>query len=325
MGVEVLYGDEYRDGRILNWIETNGEYIDFAFINRPHIAVKYLTFIREHTNIRCIYYGHDLHYMRIGREAELTGDPKLQEESDNWRKMEYSVMHNVEAVYYPSTAEEEIIRKADPQIPVKSVSVYSYDVFRSAEEIPSDFAARKGFLFVGGFAHDPNRDAVQWLTEEIYPRMRALLGEESAAQIPFYIVGSQAPREITQLDGTDGQGHPGAIVVKGYVSDEELKELYDTCRLVVCPLRFGAGVKGKVIESIYNGIPMITTSIGAEGIPDVRDVVTVEDEAEAFAEEAVSLYSDPGRLARISKETQVYIKNHFSMDALWDKVKEDFA
>lgn len=323
MGVEVLYGDEFREGRIFQWIEVNGEYIDFAFMNRPHITEKYIEFIREHTNIKCIYYGHDLHYLRELREYKLTGDKKRLEESEHWKKVEFSIMHNCESVYYPSTMEEEEIRRTDPAIPVKRVSVYSYDTFRDENEIPADFAKRRGFLFIGGFAHRPNVDAVHWLVEEIYPRVQELLGEESG-KIPFYIAGSQAPGEITALDGTDGAGKPGAIEVKGFVSEEELQALYDTCRLVVCPLRFGAGVKGKVIEAIYNGIPMITTSIGAEGIPDVRSVVAVEDEAEAFAARTVELYRDVQELQKRSREMQRYIREHFSMDALWRKVREDF-
>ena len=323
MGVEVLYGDEFREGRIFSWIEANGSFIDFAFMNRPHITEKYLGFIREHTNIKCIYYGHDLHYLREAREYKLTGDKKRLEESEHWKKVEFSIMRNCEAVYYPSTMEEEEIRRADPAIPVKSVSVYSYDTFREESGIPDDFAARRGIMFIGGFAHRPNVDAVLWFVEEIYPRIRARWGEE-AGQIPFYIAGSRAPEEITALQGTDGAGNPGAIVVKGFVSDEQLQELYDTCRLVVCPLRFGAGVKGKVIEAIYNGIPMITTSIGAEGIPDVKSVVAVEDEAEAFAARTAELYADVDGLRERSKRTQRYIREHFSMDALWERVREDF-
>lgn len=323
MGVEVLYGDEFREGRILKWIEVNGAYIDFAFLNRPHIAEKYIGFIREHTNIACIYYGHDLHYLREAREYKLTGDKKRREESEHWKKVEFSIMHNCEAVYYPSTMEEEEIRRLDPSIPVKSVSVYSYDTFREPSSIPGDFNARKGFLFVGGFAHRPNVDAMQWFVQEIYPQIRALLGDE-AGQIPFYIAGSQAPKQITDLHETDGQGNPGPIQVKGFVSDEELQRLYDSCRLVVCPLRFGAGVKGKVIEAAYNGIPMITTPIGAEGIPEIRSVVAVEEDAAAFARRAVEWYRDTGKLAEISEQTQRYIREYFSMDALWNKVREDF-
>lgn len=319
MGVEVLYGDEFRDGRILNWIEANQEWIDFAFMNRPHITAKYIDFIREHTNIKCIYYGHDLHFLREMREYELTRDPKRKEDSDHWRKQEFAIMHKAAAVYYPSTMEVEAIKAADPSIPVKAVSVYNYDTFRNEAEIPRNFQARTGFMFIGGFAHRPNVDAVQWFVKEIYPAVKKALGN-----VPFYIAGSRPPREITELDGTDGAGNPGAIVVKGFVSDEELQRLYDTCRLVVCPLRFGAGVKGKVIESVYNGIPMITTSIGAEGIPEIRSVVAVEDEAEAFAEKTIAMYQDTEGLKDISVRSQVYIKEYFSQDAQWRTVEEDF-
>jgi glycosyltransferase involved in cell wall biosynthesis len=319
MGVEVLYGDEFRDGRILNWIEANQEWIDFAFMNRPHITAKYIDFIREHTNIKCIYYGHDLHFLREMREYELTRDPKRKEDSEHWKKQEFAIMHKAEAVYYPSTMEVEAIQAVDPSIPVKAISVYNYDTFRDEAEIPRDFEARKGFMFIGGFAHRPNVDAIQWFVKEIYPQVRAALGE-----VPFYIAGSRPPREITELDGTDGAGHPGAIVVKGFVSDQELQHLYDTCRLVVCPLRFGAGVKGKVIESIYNGIPMITTSIGAEGIPEIRTVVAVEDEAEAFAQKTIAMYRDTEGLKATSLKSQIYIKEYFSQDAQWRTVEEDF-
>ena len=69
---------------------------------------------------------------------------------------------------------------------------------------------------------------------------------------------------------------------------------------------------------------MITTSIGAEGIPEVRTVVAVEDEAQAFAEKAVQMYRDVNGLKETSGKTQSYIRDYFSMDALWEKVKEDF-
>ena len=83
--------------------------------------------------------------------------------------------------------------------------------------------------------------------------------------VNFYIVGSKVTEEIKALE------QPGnGIVVKGFVSEEELSELYRTCRLVVVPLRYGAGVKGKVVEAIYNGAPIVTTSVGSEGIPGRR-------------------------------------------------------
>ena len=107
-------------------------------------------------------------------------------------------------------------------------------------------------------------------------------------------------------------------------SEEELSELYRTCRLVVVPLRYGAGVKGKVVEAIYNGAPIVTTSVGSEGIPGVEDVLLVEDQPEAFADTVVKTYSDTEKLRELAEKTQSYIRDHFSIDAAWEVIREDF-
>ncbi|MDO4269118.1 MAG: DnaB-like helicase C-terminal domain-containing protein [Eubacteriales bacterium] len=97
------------------------------------------------------------------------------------------------------------------------------------------------------------------------------------------------------------------------------------CRLVVVPLRYGAGVKGKVVEAIYNGSVIVTTSIGAEGIPQAERVMKVADEPEAFAEQVVSLYGDLKACGAMAMETQKYIRDYFSVDAAWDVIKDDFT
>ena len=112
--------------------------------------------------------------------------------------------------------------------------------------------------------------------------------------------------------------------VKGFVSEEELADLYRNCRIVVVPLRYGAGVKGKVVEAIYNGAPIVTTSVGSEGIPDVEKVLLVKDQPDEFAETVIELYNDEKRLEDLAEKTQVYIREHFSIDAAWDVIKEDF-
>lgn len=119
-------------------------------------------------------------------------------------------------------------------------------------------------------------------------------------------------------------GQEEGIIIKGFVSEEELEALYSTCKLVVVPLRYGAGVKGKVVEAIYNGAPIVTTSTGAEGIPFVETVLEIADEPEAFADRVVGLYNDNGRCRELCRRTQDYIKKHFSMDGAWKVIDEDF-
>ena len=94
---------------------------------------------------------------------------------------------------------------------------------------------------------------------------------------------------------------------------------------MVVPLSYGAGVKGKVVEAIYNGAPIVTTSIGAEGIPDVEDVLIVRDEPESFADAVTELYQNDEECLKLCKKTQTYIRKYFSVDAVWSRIEEDFA
>lgn len=310
MGIEILYGADYQAG-IWDWLKKHGGDISVAYLNRPHIASKYVDYIQEHTNIKVIYYGHDLHFLREGREYALTGDAERRQAAEYWKSVELSLMQKAAVSYYPSEIEKHAIEAIDDTVRVKAITAYVYEEFK--EQLNEDFAQRKGLLFVGGFAHPPNADAVLWFAEEIWPQIRAEL------PVNFYIVGSKVTEEIQALE-REGSG----IIVKGFVSDEELEALYQQCRVVVVPLRYGAGVKGKVVEAIYNGAPIVTTSIGAEGIPGVEDVLVVADEAEDFAGAVVRLYRDEAACRELSLRTQEHIRKFFSVDAAWQVIAEDF-
>lgn len=91
------------------------------------------------------------------------------------------------------------------------------------------------------------------------------------------------------------------------------------------PSRYGAGVKGKVVEAIYNGAPIITTAVGAEGIPEAESVMEIADDPAVFAEKAAALYPDKERLLGMAKKTQEHIRKHFSLDGAWDVIREDFG
>jgi GT2 family glycosyltransferase/SAM-dependent methyltransferase len=316
MGIEILYGAEYQT-KIWDWLHDHGDDIEFAYLNRPHIASKYIDYILDNTEIKVIYYGHDLHFLREGREYQLTGDPKKLADSEYWKSVELSLMSKAAISYYPSYIERDAIHEIDPKLPVKDITAYVFDTFKS--DIEEDFAKREGLLFVGGFAHPPNADAVLWFAREIYPRIREKMQAAGAEPPKFYVVGSKVTDEIKALE------QPGnGIIIKGFVSEEELDRLYAQSRVVVVPLRYGAGVKGKVVEAIYNGAPIVTTSIGAEGIPQVEDVLLVEDDPEKFAQTTVDLYQDEAACRDLSRKTQSYIRSHFSVDAAWSVIEEDF-
>ncbi len=317
MGIEILYGAEYQV-KIWDWLRDHGDDIAVAYLNRPHIASKYIDYILDNTDMKVIYYGHDLHFLREGREYQLTGDLKKREEAEYWKSIELSLMSKASVSYYPSYVERDAIRAMDPTIAVKDITAYVFDEFK--ENLQEDFAKREGFLFVGGFAHPPNADAVLWFAKEIYPKIRRQM-EAAGQQAPeFVVVGSKVTEEIRALE------QPGnGIVIKGFVTEEELDRLYGECRIVVVPLRYGAGVKGKVVEAIYNGAPIVTTAIGAEGIPHAKDVLLVEDEPDSFARAVVRLYLDPDGCRELCHKTQAYIRENFSVDGAWKRIEEDFS
>ena len=309
MGVEVLYGNEMRTN-IFEWIENNQANIDIAYLNRPHIATKYIDFIKEKNDIKVIYYGHDLHFLRERREYELTGDVERKNASAYWKSMELDLMRKASISYYPSNLEVDYIHTFDKKINAKAITAYVFEKFGNIDYNPD---IREGVLFVGGFSHPPNADALKYfldnMWDEIYAQIKA----------PFYIVGSNATDEIKALHN-ESKG----IIFKGFVSEEELKELYEKVRLVVVPLRYGAGVKGKVIEALYYNDPVITTSVGAEGIDNSYNQMLVADEPGDFVEKCVNLYNDKEALKAMSKAADDYVRNKHSIEAVWEIIREDF-
>lgn len=326
MGVEILYGEEMQQG-IWDWLRENEAFIDIAYLNRPHIAVKYIDFLRQNTNIKCIYYGHDLHFLRLLREYELNGDIRTKRESDYWKSIEFSVMRSADMSYYPSQSEVDAIHALDPRIRVKAITAYLWDSFLPQED--EDYEKREGLLFVGGFAHPPNEDGVLWFAKQIFPKIR-----EKYPELRLSVAGSKATDAVKALGA---EPEKTGIQVLGFVSDEELCRLYQNTRLVVVPLRYGAGVKGKVVEALYQGSVIVTTSVGAEGIPQAEEVMAVvnrqdgdihenpEAVEQSFAEAVNRLYGDTKACAAISAKTRSYIREHYSLDAAWSIIAGDFA
>ena len=307
MGILVLYGPKYAE-HWKEWLLENIKFFDIIYLNRPHITIKYIDLIKEHARGKIIYYGHDLHFLRAKREYELSGDKKLLEESQHWLEQETYIMKKADMNYYPSVIESDEIHQMDPQIPVKAITAY---VFEEFQKLHYDYKERKGLLFVGGFGHGPNLDAVKWFLDKIFPEVYRRVNA------PFYIVGSKAPEEITQIKT------PG-VIVKGFVSEEELERLYKHCRVAVVPLRYGAGVKGKVVEALYYGLPIVTTSVGAEGIAEIQEAAIVKDNEEDLIQAICDLYEDKEKLLDMARKSQVLIKEHFSTEAVWNVIENDF-
>jgi glycosyltransferase involved in cell wall biosynthesis len=298
LGIETLDGDWYRDNWEA-WLKQNSRAIDYVFIHRPDPAAKFIPAVREHTNAAIIYQCHDLHYLRLRRKAEIENDASILVEANISEKKEDSVFSNSDVLLTFSHVEEKYLRDKFPGKRIMTVPLFFYD---EVPEVNRDFSQRRDLLFVGSCGHTPNRDAIAWFCSEIFPLIQA-----KVPGVALNVVGSDPAEDIMALNSE-------SIRILGRVSEEKLADLYKSARMMVVPLRFGAGVKGKVIEALYNGVPLVSTTIGLEGINGIDHFATSRDTPEDFAAEVVSSYTAVKKLEELSRRGSKYVEDNFTAD-----------
>ena len=308
MGINVLYGNWYHDN-YEKWLRENGQYFDYVYMNRPHISIKYIDILKKYTKAKIVYFGHDLHYLRELRNYEVEKDESLLVSSEKWKKVEFELFDKADTIYVVGNYEQEVLQQQLPNKPIRNIPVYIYE--KSMPSTKFDYSDRSNLLFVGGFNHKPNVDGIIWFCNEVLPTIK-----KQVPDIKLYVVGSNPPESVLALNND-------YIVVTGFVSDEELARLYEKSRVVVAPLRFGAGVKGKVVEAIYYQVPIVTTNIGAEGLMENDKYITISDIAEEFAKQTISLYNSEELWKEKSKASIEYIDKYFSQKTACAIVQQD--
>ena len=170
----------------------------------------------------------------------------------------------------------------------------------TAQTVP-DFSRRQHFISIGNFRHEPNWDAVRYLKESLWPAIRQQL-----PQAELHIYGAYPPPKATQLHNAR-QG----FLVKGWADDAQ--QVVRSARVMLAPLRFGAGLKGKLIDAAECGTPAVTTAIGAEGMYSPgSEAALVANSAEDFIQQAVALYQDEAQWLRLQKNGLNLIRSRFS-------------
>lgn len=296
-GVEILtdaYGNINYD-YLKSWFQKNGKFIDYVFINRPTVYTQYELLIEKYlTNAKKIYQGHDIHFLRLSRMAEIEKQKINWADIEQMKKLELSIWEKMDVILYFSEKEIEIVKSYFPDANALSVPIFLYS---NVDKMNYNPESRKNLLFVGGFKHTPNVDAMKWFINDIFPTVL-----KSNPDIKLNIVGADFPQDIIYNNKN--------IIVHGFLSDKDLQHLYNQTKLVISPLRYGAGIKGKIIEAMKNQIPVITTDIGAEGI--TSNSLIVANTEEEFANKILKLYTNNEELEKISNDYYYYIKEHFS-------------
>jgi GT2 family glycosyltransferase/ubiquinone/menaquinone biosynthesis C-methylase UbiE len=285
-----------------DWLEAHGRHLHAVWLARPDVAQRMIGPVRAHSSAMLAYYTHDLHHQRMRREAELRDDPMLHAEADRMEAVETAIFREVDRVTTPSEAEAVMIRALVPGREVVAIPPYFYEDSEIRAHDAAHFAARRDVVFVGGFPHTPNVDAALLLVNEVMPEVWR---EEPEARL--VLVGYAPPPEVQALAGP-------RVVVTGHVPSVE--PYLEQARLNLAPLRYGAGVKGKVVQALQHGVPVVTTAVGGEGIglePGVDALV--EESSVALAAAALALFRDADRCAALSGSGAALVRRRFSRTA----------
>jgi len=306
-------------------IEALGAQSDVVMLYRAPVAEQLFDFVRwVAPSTPILFHTVDLHFLRMEREAAVTNDAEWLEMARQARAIELGLLARADASIVVSEHELSLVRTLLPAIDVRHIPLLREVPERSRRAkahwavrrlcgrlgLPGhwlnrlDLARQKrdDLLFLGGFEHTPNVDAVSWFVSEVWPLL-----QRRGFPHRLIIAGSKLPKSIAELASD-------RIEARGYV--EDLTSLYSSCRLSVAPLRFGAGVKGKVVTSLSYGVPVVATSTAAEGaqLKDGESIL-IADTPDAFADAILRLYSDAELWQRLSVRGYRAFLDRFSLAA----------
>jgi GT2 family glycosyltransferase/SAM-dependent methyltransferase len=290
-GIEVLHGP-FDERDVISQI---GSDLRMAILSRPTVASRLLALLRELVPAAHVVYDTvDLHYLREQRRAQAQDGVELDELIRTYRDMESWLVGSCDETLTVSDDERRAVLGLVPDATVSVIPTIN-----RIDGEPAPAGGREGLMFLGGFHHPPNVDCAIHLVRDVVPLVRRALGSVRVA-----IVGSHPPPEVLALSEVDD------VEVTGFV--EDLTPYFQRYRLMAAPLRFGAGVNGKITHSLASGLPVVTTAIGAEGLAGVNGQhLLVADDVESFAAAVAKLYGDDGLWERLSANGRALAAERF--------------
>jgi GT2 family glycosyltransferase/glycosyltransferase involved in cell wall biosynthesis len=302
IGVEVLYAPFIKS--IDDYLKKWGGLFDVVILSRADLADKYMDSVKQYCKNACtIFDTVDVHFIREQRMAAIKHSSAIAWIAKKRKKQELSLVQKADVTLVVSPIEKKIIHQ---ELPDENIEILSniHEVHGSSV----GFKNRKGILFIGGFEHPPNIDAVCYYIETILPMLRKKLNG-----VKSYIIGSNPPKKISDYASDD-------LIITGHVKDIE-PYLYN-CRVSIAPLKYGAGVKGKINLSMSYGLPVVATGLAVEGmnLSHGNDVL-IADNPQYFADELAAIYENVNLWRKLSENGKANIRAHFSFEAAGKTLK----
>jgi GT2 family glycosyltransferase/glycosyltransferase involved in cell wall biosynthesis len=282
LGIETIYHPAYS--RMEQFLATRNDPFDLVVMHRFSVGDQHLGALKaKWPDAKFVFLACDLHHLREMREAELSGDPAAMARALDTRDRELAVARSADAIMVYSEAERDLLAAELP-----GANVVLFPLVHDPIAAHVELAGRDGVCFVGGYRHPPNADGITWFAEHAWPIVRARRPDDV-----LYVVGSHMTDAVRALGDRKG------IEIVGFV--EDMEDFLAKRRVNVAPLRYGAGVKGKVSAALANGVPTVCTPIAAEGMqlsPGV-DILVGQAPAE-LAELVIELLADDDRWRQVS-------------------------
>ena len=289
MGIEIIYGQYNFE----HYIKKYAQFIDLLWACRVNFAKYYIPIAKKY-GIKTIFDTVDLHFLREEREGKIKKDEKIIQNAKKTRRLELSLCKISDKVSVVSKFEKDFLKTKEN---ISNVVIIP-NIHKVEKDIP-EYKTRKNIMFIGSFLHPPNEDAVYWFVKEIWPQIK-----QELANIKFFIIGSSPTRKIKRLANKD-------IIITGYVPNVE--PFFKQCRVFVAPLRYGAGLKGKVGQAMAYGLPAVLTPIAAEGLDiESGEEALIASDSSSFAKQVIRLYQDENLWKKLSLKSRQYIEKHFS-------------
>lgn len=296
LGCEVLTAPAVLN--LPTWLAHNGADLAAVMLCRHTVAGQYARSVRRYApRAKLLFDTVDLHFLREQRAAGVAGSDALRHQAKTSRHSELALINKADVSFVVSPHEQALLKKLAPGARVELLSN-----IHEVHGCRQPHAGRRDLVFIGGAGHPPNLDAMRWIASDILPALRARLPDWQ-----IHIVGS-VPDAIRAQLATPG------LVFHGRVPD--LTPWMDTCLASIAPLRFGAGVKGKINMAMSYGLPVVATTLAAEGMRliDGRDVL-LADSAEDCAVAIGRLLADATLWTTLSAAEIENVREYFSADA----------
>lgn len=294
IGIEAIYYPFYKS--VEEYLKIYGQFFDVVLIFRGGAASRHMADVRKFCpKAKVFFHTSDLHFIREMRQIEVEGGSKAKRaKAEETKKTELALINSVDLTIVHSTYERDVLAGLAPK-----ANVYVFPWILDKVGRVASFNQRSGLIFLGGYRHVPNVDAVLYFVSQVWPLIR-----EKLPDAIFYAAGSNPPPELLELDGKEN------VVITGYI--EDLQPYFERVRLSVAPIRYGAGIKGKVAMSMAYGVPVVATACAAEGMGLVDgENVVIEDIPHEMARKIVELYQDESRWFKLSEQSLAFVESNY--------------